>query len=60
MKLSRVAEILMLIGLVLVAVAGFIVHVALGFLLTGLFSILVGALLLAVHLNTNVDNRGGG
>lgn len=60
MKLSRVSELLMLLGLVLIAIAGFIIHTALGFFLTGAFSILIGALLFMVHLKTETNDKGGG
>lgn len=60
MNLGLIAEVIMLIGMVLIVIAGFLVHTALGFLLSGIFIIVLGGLLYAVHVSDEIKGEGGG
>lgn len=60
MKMGQVAEIMMLLGMLIIVIAGFVVNTALGLFLVGVFTIVIGALLFVVHLNNVVSEKTGG
>lgn len=60
MKLGTIAELLMLIGVVLIAIAGFTISLTVGLFISGVSIIGLGVLLFLVHLNNLKINKGGG
>lgn len=60
MKLGTIAELTMLVGVILIAIAGFTISLTVGLFLSGISLIGLGVLFFLVHLSNVTKDRGGG
>ena len=63
MKLGTIAELFMLLGAILIGVAGFTISLTVGLAVTGVLLIVFGVVLFFVHLSDvrdTINKRGGG